>query len=133
MKEFVLILSFILSCLFSGSGLSRDVDHEMPDGAVVECSGQETETGFLDFDDLALLPVRTATCSGNGNGISPSLRSTNSGSRIHHSTKSTHRIVKCGKVSDRNNLYSFQTALLQFQSGIHANSRYIHTICHLLI
>ena len=131
MKELLLILSFALSCLFSDKGTvcSESWNHD----TVVECSESDAAEESLDFNDLAILPVRTATYSVNGNGLSSSVRSSNAGRRVQSSTKSAYRVVKTGKVSDRTILYSFRAAILQFPSGIHSNSRYIHSICHLLI
>lgn len=133
MKGFLLILSIFLSCLYSGSArLCGDVDGRSH-GTVVESARQDTTDSEADYKDLAILPVRAASYSGDGSGSAPSVRSTNSGRRVQSSTRSAFRVIKAGKVFDRINLNRFREAILQFPSGIYSNSRYIHTICHLLI
>ena len=134
MKSFVLIFAVLLSFVFSESrtGNVCDRDSHYSD-AVVQCTGRESTDKEADFNDVAILPVRTSTFSGDSNSIAPSFRSTNSGRRIQPSTKSAFRLIKSGKVFDRNNFHTFQTDLLQFQSGIRSNSRYIYSICQLLI
>ena len=133
MKGIILILSVFLSCLFSGSGQDYAAVEEREHETVVECTERNTTENKADFNDLAILPIRTAAFSGDGNNFTPSVRSTNSGRRVQPSTKSAFRLIKAGKVFDRNNFSTFQAAILQFQSGIRSNSRYIHSICQLLI
>lgn len=134
MRSFVLIFTTLLSFIFGGGRASdvcdRNVHHS---DAVVQCSDKESADTKADFNNLAILPVRMASYSGDGNSFAPSFRTTNSGRRVQPSTKSAFRLIKAGKVFDRNNFNTFQTALLQFQSGIRSNSRYIHSICQLLI
>ena len=133
MKGILLILSFFMSCLVSGSRQEYNAIEEREHETVVECTNHKTTEKEVDFNNLAILPVRTASYSGDGNSFSPSVRSNNAGRRVQPSSKSTFRIIKAGKVLDRNNFYAFRAVILQFQSGIHSNSRYIHSICHLLI
>ena len=96
--------------------------------AVVHCSNPDTTDKRVDFNDLAILPVRPVSYSGDGNSFAPSFRSTNSGRLVQPSTKSAFRLIKAGKVFDRNNFHAFRAVILQFQSGIRSNSRYIHLI-----
>lgn len=133
MKGFLLILSLFLSCLFSDGGQTRAAADGKAASAVFESSGQDSNENEADFSDLAILPARTASYSGDGNGFAPSLRSTNNGRRVLPSSRSSSRFIRDGKVFDRNNLDTFQTAILRFQSGINSHSRYIHSICQLLI
>lgn len=133
MKRIILIVSLLLSCVFSGTGHGHDISEERLHGTVVSSTDRNNTEGKADLNDLAILPVRPASYSGSGNSVAPSFRSTNSGRRIQPSTKSAFRLIKSGKVFDRNNFHTFQTDLLQFQSGIRSNSRYIHSICQLLI
>lgn len=134
MKSFVLIFTVLLSFLFGEDRTSNVCDRTAHyTDAVVQCSDKGAADNKADFNDVAILPVRTATVSGDGNSFAPSFRPTNSGRRVQPSTKSAFRVIKTGKVFDRNNLYAFQTVFLQFQSGIRSNSRYIHSICQLLI
>lgn len=133
MKGFLLILSLFLSCLFSGSGMRHDNAGVKAPQTFIESADSDTAEYEAESKDEAILPVRTATYSGDGNNFSPSVRSTNSGRRVQTSSKSAFRILKAGKVFDRNNFHSFRATILQFQSGIRSNSRYIHSICHLLI
>ena len=134
MKSFVLILTALLSSIFGGDRASNACDRNIHyTDAVVQCSDKDSSDKKADFNDVAILPVRTATLSGDGNSFAPSVRSTNSGRRVQPSTKSAFCVIKTGKVFDRNNFHAFQTVILQFQSGIRSNSRYIHSICQLLI
>lgn len=134
MKSFVLILATLMSFIFGDGGEGNACDININySGSVAHCSGNDATEKKADFKDAAILPVRTATFSGDGNSIAPSLRTTNSGRRVQPSSKSSFRVIKTGKVFDRNNFYTFQTVILQFQSGIRSNSRYIYSICQLLI
>lgn len=134
MKSFVIIFTVLLSFIFGEGGASEACDRKPHyTDAVVQRSDKEAADTKTDFNDLAILPARTATFSGDGNSFTPSVRSTNAGRRVQSSTKSTFRLIKAGKVLDRNNFHTFRTAILQFQSGIRSNSRYIHSICQLLI
>ena len=133
MKGILLILSVFLSCLFSGGGKECNAIEGRECGAVVYCAENNNTEEKADFNDLAILPARTASYAGDGNSLAPSLRSTNTGRRVQPSSKSAFRVIKAGKVFDRNNLHAFRAVILQFQSGIRSNSRYIHSICHLLI
>ena len=133
MKGIILIISLFLSCVSGGTGNRKDISEERPHGTVVSSTDRNTTEEKADLNDLAILPVRTASYSGNNNCSTPSFRSTNSGRRVQPSSKSGFRIIKAGKVFDRNNFNTFQTVLLQFQSGIHSIRRYIYSICNLLI
>lgn len=134
MRGLVIIISVLLSFIFGEGkvGNASDRNRQYTD-AVVESTDKGAADRKADFNDVAILPVRTATFSGDSSSFAPSFRSTNSGRRAQSSFKSSFRLVKEGKVFDRNNFYSFQTVILQFQSGIHSNSRYIYSICQLLI
>ncbi|MCQ2156046.1 MAG: hypothetical protein MJY57_02440 [Bacteroidales bacterium] len=125
MKSVVLIFTVLLSFIFS--------EGRIDNACVVQCSYKEAADTKADFNDVALLPAGTMTISGNGNSFAPSFRSSNSGRRVQPSTKSSFRLIKAGKIFDRNNFHTFLTVILQFQSGIRSNSRYIHSICQLLI
>ena len=134
MKSLVLIFTILLSFIF-GEGRTGDVcvrNHRAQD-TITGCAERGARDTKADLSDQAILPARTASFSGDGSSFAPSLRSTSSGRRVQPSSKSGFRIIKAGRVFDRNNFYTFQTVILQFQSGIHSNSRYIHSICQLLI
>lgn len=133
MKAIILILSLLLSCVFSDNGRMHDIVEDSINEASVESSDSDSAGTTSDFNDLAILPAGTASYSGGGSNFAPSVRSSNSGRRVQPSSKSTFRIIRAGKLFDRNNLYAFQALILQFKSGMHSNSRYIHSICHLLI
>lgn len=134
MRSIVIILSVLLSFIFGEGRLNIASERNSYNtGAVLQCTDDDAADSKADFNDVALLPVRTAAFSGDGYSFAPSLRSTNSGRRVQPSSKSGFRVIKAGKVFDRNNFYTFQTVILQFQSGIRSNSRYIHSICQLLI
>lgn len=132
MKLVVLILSFFLSVFSGGRG---DVSGQYEEGpsSVVETTGSDKSEGAPDYYTQAILPVQTARFSGDGSSVTPSVRSTNSGRRTQVSPKFPFRITKAGKTIDRRHFFIFQEELHQFQTGIHSTSRYIHSICHLLI
>lgn len=133
MKGILLIFSLFLSCLFSGSGQIDDVRTGDTVSLVVEAAESDAAENSTDFNDLAIMPVRTASYSGDGNSFAPSVRSNNTGRRVQSSSRSTFRVIKDGKVIDRHNFCTFRATLLQFPSGIHAADRYIYSICNLLI
>ncbi|MDO5442600.1 MAG: hypothetical protein Q4G10_02905 [Bacteroidia bacterium] len=133
MKQLLLILSFLFSSLFSGGKGYYAENAEVVPSAVIEAAAQDSPDRNPNYDTPALLPVQTAQYSGGNSHVAPSFRSTNSGKRTQTSQKSSFRIVKDGKVLDKNHYFVFQAELHQFQSGIHSTSRYIHAICHLLI
>ena len=133
MKGIILILSLLLSCVHNSTGERHDIYEGRFRGTLVSSTDKSTAEKEADLNDLAILPVRTATYSGDGNSFAPSLRPTNSGRRVQPSFKSSFRVIKAGKVLNRNNYCSFQAAILQYQSGIRSNSRYIYSICQLLI
>lgn len=134
MKSFVIIIAFLLSFIFGGGRASNvcDRNHHYAD-AVVLPSGEDAADKKTDFNDVAILPVRIATFSGDGNSLAPSARSTNSGRRVQSSFKSSFRVIKDGRVIDRHDFYTFQADLKQFSSGIRSTNRYIYSICQLLI
>ena len=131
MKLVVLILSFFLS-VFGGRGAVSGQYEEGP-SSVVETTGPDKSEGAPDYFTQAILPAQTARFSGDGSSVNPSVRSTNSGRRTQVSPKFPFRIIKAGKTIDRRHFFIFQEELHQFQTGIHSTSRYIHSICHLLI
>ena len=134
MRSFVLIFTVLLSFIFGEGRTDNACDKSVHyNDAVVQCSDKETADTKADFNDLAILPVRTVSYSGDGNSFAPSFRTSNSGRRVQSSQKSAFRLIKAGKVFDRNNFHAFRAVILQFQSGIRSNSRYIHSICQLLI
>lgn len=134
MKSLVLIFTILLSFIL-GEGRTGDActrNHQAQD-TITGCAEHGAQDTKADLGDLAILPARTVSFSGDGSSFAPSLRSTSSGRRVQPSSKSGFRIIKAGRVFDRNNFYTFQIVILQFQSGIRSNSRYIHSICQLLI
>ena len=134
MKSFVLIFTALLSFFFGGNRANNVCDRSLQHtDAVVQCSDNDASGKKADFNDVAILPIRTVSYSGNGDSFAPSFRSTNSGRRVQPSYKSSFRVIKTGRVFDRNNFYTFQTDLKQFSSGIHSTNRYIHSLCQLLI
>ena len=133
MKTIALIFSILMSFFFDEGRINDAQDDCLSTGAISECDSQNSATRAIDFNDTALLPVGTTYLYGGGSNYSAPVRSFNSGRRIQSSSKSGFRIIKEGKIFDRNNFITFRTDILQFQSGIHSNSRYIYSICHLLI
>ena len=133
-KSFILIFAVLLSSVFGGERSSDAGERSCRfTDAVVRCSEQDTTDEKSGLNDFAILPARTVSCSGDGNDFAPSFRSVNSLRRLQPSFKSAFCVIKDGKLIDRNNFYTFRTVLLRFQSGIRSNSRYIHSICQLLI
>ncbi len=133
MKQLLLILSFFLSCLFSDGRISDAEQCAKFSSTIVETTKQNQSDSNPNYNAQAILPVQSARFSGENTNVTPSVRSTSSSRRMQVSQKYPFRIVKAGKVIDRNNFYIFLTELLQFQTGTHSTRRYIHTICCLLI
>ena len=134
MNIFVTIFIALLSFIFDGDLSNYVCDSGIRhNDTVVQCSDKDATDQKADFNDVAILPVRTASYSGDGNGFAPLFRSTNSGRRVQPNTKITSRFIKFGKVLDRTYFCTFQTVLLQFQSGMRSSSRYIYSICQLLL
>lgn len=139
MKQLLLILSFLISCLFSGGdvadsgqrgGVGKSAEIA---SAVVGTTAQDQAERNRDYNSQAILPSQEARVSGEKTSVSPTVRSNSSGRRTQVSQKHPFRIIKAGKVIDRNNFQIFQEELHQFQTGIHSISRYIYSIRHLLI
>ena len=132
MKLFILIITAFLSSLFC----DRDAqckDSQFGNASIIIESKEQNQDNNPDCKSLGILPSRTAGYSGENNSVTLSVRSTNSGRRIQPSGKAHFRVIKNGKVIDRNNFHTFQTDLRQFSSGIHSTNRYIHSLCQLLI
>ena len=130
----VIVITTLLSFVFGGGGAGNACDRDPHyTDQVVQCSDQDAPDNKTDYCNAAIIPVRTASYSGDGNNFVPSYRPTSSGRRIQPTTKFAFLIIKAGKVFDRNNSYTFQTDLKQFSSGIHSSFRYIYSICQLLI
>lgn len=132
MKILILILSFILSVFSDGKGsIVGEGEKYIVSG--VEAARENKPDNAPNCYSQAILPVQYARFSGEDSGVAPIVRSTNAGRRTHVSQKFPFRIIKAGKIIDKSHFFIFQEELLQFQSGIHSTSRYIHSICHLLI
>lgn len=131
MKHLVLILSLFLSLLGDGKELSfRQYDK---DCSAVEVAGRDRAEKSPSLLSLDILPVQEARVFGQGFGVTPSVRVSNSSRRTQISQKFPFRIIKDGKIIDKHHFSVFQTVLNQFPSGIHSAGRYIHTLCTLLI
>lgn len=133
MKHILLILSFFLSCIFSGGKVSVDEQYEHFSSSVIKETEHDRSDRDPNYRSFAVLPARTASFSSENTSVAPTVRSTNSGRRTQVSQKSPFRMIKAGKVIDKTNIIIFQTELHKFQTGIHSISRYIHSICCLLI
>lgn len=133
MRHVLLILSFLLSCLFSDGKAGDACKLESTSTAILAATEQERPDTNPDYNAPAILPAQSTGISVENTNFTPSVKSTNTGRRTQVSQKSPFRIVKAGKVIDRHVFYDFLSELHQFQSGIYSTSRYIHTICQLLI
>lgn len=128
-KILLLIFHFLFASLFGGAGV------ECPPSQVDVFIQSEAESSDnrQDYRQTDLLPVSTARLSAEESSVTSYVRTSNSVRRNHPSTKFPFRIIKAGKIVDRTNYYTFQSSILQFQSGIFSTRRYIHAICRLLI
>lgn len=133
MKMFLFIISFILSCYFNSGSTSAQEHNEIFSTAIVETTDQDSSGTERGLYTNTLLPARAARLYGGNGGYTPTLRSNNSIRRIQVSQKHPFRIIKAGKIIDRQHFFAFQTTFYLFPSGIRIMSRYIHTICQLLI
>ena len=132
MKVLILILSFFLSVFSGGKTVYAGQNGRHP-ASIVETASEDIPDRAPNSYSQAILPVQSARFSGEDSGVTSALRSTNSSRRTQVSQKSPFRIIKGGKVIDKHHFFIFRALLQQFQSGIHSTSRYIHSICHLLI
>lgn len=134
MKHIILILSSVLTFVLCGvaDSMKNNVQHEFDRYSVSSVVVQIRDNNS-GVESLGLLPIQASNFSSTNGSIFQNIRSFNSGRRIQPSGKSSSRLVKSGKLKDRNTFYSFQTDLKQFCSGIHTTGRYIHSICCLLI
>lgn len=133
MEMFLFIISFILSCYFNSGSTSAQEHNEKFATAIVETAIQDCSDADLSFYSNALLPARAARVFDKNGGNTLNLRSSHSARRIQVSQKHPFRIIKAGKVIDRQHFFAFRTTFYLFPSGIRTISRYIHTICQLLI
>ena len=131
MKILILILSFILS-VFSDGKVAIAGENEKHFASGVEAARQNKPDNNPSCYSQAILPVQSARFSGESSGVAPMVRFT-AGRRTQVSQKFPFRIIKAGKIIDKSHFFIFQEELHQFQSGIRSTSRYIHSICHLLI
>ncbi len=133
MKRILFILSFLLPLLLhcqSASGGDVNISVE----AVLSISvGPNSSQDCQDIEHAYFSLAENAVLSHQDNTSSPNIRSVKSGRRIQSSSKSSTRIIKAGKVLDRQYFFTFQANLLQFTTGIFSSRRYIYTICQMLI
>ena len=132
MKVLILILSFFLSVV-SGSKMDNFGQCESCYSTIAEYAGHSNPDNDPNYYPQAVLPAQSARFSGEESSVTPSVRSNSSGRRIQVLQKFPFRIIKAGKIIDRYHFLVFQIEVHQFQSGIHSTSRYIHSICRLLI
>lgn len=133
MKHSLLILSFLLSWLFSGSEAASSRVSGSSETSVVQASSQEQAPDFNKFNTLCLTSARGVSFSGETNSFTPTVRTLNSGRRVQPSSKTSFRVVKAGKVVDRQTFHTFLEVLYHNPSGLFCIDRYIYAIEHLLI
>lgn len=133
MKQTLLIIWFILSCFFSDRSISVKEHYERVSSATVEAAAQNDTDWNTDFHSKSILPTRTASFSGENGGFTPTVRSNNSVRRTQVSQKFPFRVIKAGRIIDRQHFFVFLKILHLFPSGFNSINRYIHIICQLLI
>ena len=133
MKKNLFITLFILLCLLNNSVISAQEHYERFSSTIFETTTQDNNDTAPSLYSNALLTARAARLFGENGNYTPTLRSNNSVRRIQVSQKHPFRIIKAGKVIDRQHFFAFRTTFYLFPSGIRTISRYIHTICQLLI
>lgn len=133
MKFVLLILSLLLSW-FSGDG-SGAVEEENLYGSetVVQAQAGDRSRDYTEYNTICLCSARGARFSSEDNTFSPAPRTTNAGKRTNQTVKSSTRIVKSGKVIDRQNSNRYMASILENPSGMRTVHRYIYSICTLLI
>lgn len=132
-KQALLILSFLLSWLFGFDSRYENLSASNPDDVIVEAPSESRAVDYTDYNSLCLTSTRGASFSGEDSTFTPSVRTVISSKRVQSSTKSNSRIVKSGKVVDKQNSVYFLRILLNRPSGTFCLDRYIYTIRHLLI
>lgn len=139
MKRFLFILSFILAYLFCSSSLNpadkASQSNLLCPANTGHSSIDRTACGARNygFNLQGILSSSASGYSEESHNFSPSVRNTGNGRRVQSSSRSTFRMVKAGKLIDTQSIYTFQSALKLFSSGIHSNARFILSICNLRI
>lgn len=133
MKFVILILSFLLSWLNNGSGSSFNEKDICSDDILIEAASQEMPADAEDYNTLCLTSARGMSFSGEDHTSTPTVRSLGSSRRAQSSTSSSSRIIKDGKVVDRQNFNSFLQTFYGRPSGRFCFDRYIYSIRCLLI
>lgn len=126
------LFSFLLSLLLPGEVCGGVVDSSR-EGAYVRCadSKSEFEGDYVPGKDFCITATQGQSFSGEGNSNSVSPRTTSGGRRVQTQSKSTFRILKCGKVVDNNNIHPFLTSSFIILSGTCIHQRYLYAICRL--
>lgn len=125
-------MSFLLSWLFGGGDAHIDTP-VVSEETIAEATTRDTAQDLGDYNSLCLTSARGAGFSGEDNTFAPSVRSINSGRRIQSSTRSSFRVLKVGKVLDRQHFQTFRQTFYNRPSGTFCFSRFIYSIRHLLI
>lgn len=133
MKRILFILSFLLPLLLHCQTASGREVNLSAKSVLCLSIDQNNSQDCSDIGHAFFSLVENAVLSHQDNTSSPNVRSVKSGRRIQSSSKSSTRIIKAGKVLDRQYFFTFQANLLQFQTGIFSSRRYIYSICQMLI
>ncbi|MBO6069094.1 MAG: hypothetical protein J6T49_06545 [Bacteroidales bacterium] len=127
------ILSLVLSLFSVDTG---DIALSFPDAeqhySLTESSSQ-TPADFVSNQEICLTAAQGYTFSGGGNSTFSSVRSSQGGRRTSQQTKSSFRIIKCGKVIDNNHTHPFLAPSFIPLSGTFISERYLFSICCLRI
>lgn len=133
MKKLLFIISFILPCFFNSGGGVAYEHCEKVASAIVKTAPKDDSDRKQNFHSDAILPFQAGRISGENGGYAPAFRSNSTLRRPSVSQKHPFRIIKAGKIIDRQHFSVFQMTLHLFPSGFNSISRYVHIICQLLI
>lgn len=134
MRLLLLLFALLLSSFSEGGGSSASsCEQAILSARSASVSSEEGERSRANCYSTAILPAETVCFSEENAGAPLSLRPYDSSRRTHISAKSAFRLVKSGKIIDRNNSRTFVAALRLFPSGCRSFDRYIYSIRHLLI
>ena len=129
MRHLLIIVAFLIS-LLSGERKCEVAVSSSYD--TVDVANQSSSEEDVEMDAVAISPLQSARYCGDETYSAPSVRTT-AGRRIQFSQKFPFLFIKSGRIFGRNEFLSFITKYTEYLSEVHSASRYIHTICILLV
>ena len=132
MKTLVFIFTFLLSLLSSGKEVNADAVSSLESSFNVSAArASEKRTDKALNREMCIASAQGYTFAGTDSNNGVSIRTAPNGRRTSQQTRSSSRIVKCGKIIDNNRLHPFLAQPVLPLSGTHVSERYLFAICRL--